>query len=165
MLRLRLAHEAGNEGDPRRAMVALASQFPGALREIDELPLPEIHARVDALRSAEQGRTAVATWMEATVLFHAFTRGVLCAKRWLAGRKQIDADTKAAFEAESEKLCYADEARAWVGELDRVANPPRGRVTDLVYERIAAALRVTPREARILVFGIPRRERQSIGDA
>src|SRR5437016_9436345 len=60
MLRLRVAHDAGTEGDPREAMAALASQFPGALREIDDPPISEIRARVDALRAAEAGVTKIA---------------------------------------------------------------------------------------------------------
>lgn len=166
MLRLREAHAAGDpsDADPRRAMAALAAQFPGALREIDELPMEEIRARIDALRAAENGGAAPA-WMGATALFHSLTRGALCAKRWLAGRKVIDASTRDAFEREASRLCYAEEARAWSSELHRIAAPPQGRVTELVYERIAAALAVPVREARILVFGLPRRERRAAGDA
>jgi hypothetical protein len=103
--------------------------------------------------------------MSATVLFHSLTRGALCAKRWLAGRKQIDDGTRAAFDREAEALCYAEEARAWSADLHRIASPPQGRVTELVYERIAAALAIPAREARILVFGLPRRERRAPGNA
>ena len=52
ILRLRLLHGTGDEPDPRRAMAALAGRFPGALRELDDLPLPEIRARIEALRAA-----------------------------------------------------------------------------------------------------------------
>jgi hypothetical protein len=160
MRRLRLAHEAGDPEPPREAMAALAARFPGALREIDELPLAEIHARIASLGNAEAGRINVTMWMEATSLFHAMTRGALSVKRWLAGRKHVDAETRAAFEAAAPTLSHADDARAWADDLQRIARPPRGRVTDLVYERIAAAMHVTPREARILVFGLTRRERK-----
>jgi hypothetical protein len=165
ILRLRLAHDSGAEEDPRQAMAALASQFPGALREIDDLPMAEIRARVDALRAAEAGLTKIAPWMRATILFHTLTRGVLAAKRWLAGRKRIDPATREAFQRESSAFSYADEARAWSSDLDRIASPPRGRVTDLVYERMGALLHVSPREARILVFGLTRRERRGSGQA
>jgi hypothetical protein len=162
MLRLRL--EAG-DGDPRRAMAALASRFPGALREIDELPLEDIRDRIDALRAAEGGSPAAA-WMRAMHLFHAMTRGALCAKKWLADRGHarapaIDAATAAAFEREAGSLCWGEDAIAWRGDLARVASPPRGRVTELVYERIAAALGVSTDDARLLVFGPSRRERQA----
>ena len=163
--RLRIAHAAGDTVDPRPAMAALASRFPGALREIDDLPLAEIEARVASLRAAEEGALPVALWMRATILFHAFTRGALAAKRWLAGRKNVDPETREAFARDAMTLSYAEDARAWTADLHRIASPPRGRVTDLVYERIGLALHMPAREARILVFGLPRRDRLNAGTA
>jgi hypothetical protein len=146
-------------------MAALASRFPGSLREIDELPLEAIAARVSELRACERGEgesaPAPAPWMEASHAFHSLTRGALCAKKWLAGRKEIDDDVRAAFDREVATLCWADEARAWGAHLARLAAPPRGRVTELVYEQMSAILGVSSDEARILVFGTPRRLRRS----
>jgi hypothetical protein len=155
MLRLRLDPSGV---DPRRAMATLASRFPGALREIDELPLETIAARVTELRESENGAPA-AQWMVATHLFHSMTRGALCAKRWLAGRKAIDDEARAAFDRDASAFCWEDDARGWRSELARLAAPPRGRVTELVYERMGESLGVSPREARLLVFGPSRRER------
>jgi hypothetical protein len=75
--------------------------------------------------------------MEATHLFHALTRGALCAKKWLADRghrttASVDDGVRAAFERESSALCYASDAVAWTKDLARIAAPPRGRVTELV---------------------------------
>jgi hypothetical protein len=161
MLRLRLENEATGT-DPRRAMAALAARFPGALREIDDLPLDAIRARLSDLASAERDG-APAPWMEATHLFHAFTRGALCAKRWLAGRKPADLDAGAqrAFEEAALTFCWTEEALGWKEHLARLADPPRGRLTELVYIRIAEAMRVSETEARLLVFGLNRRERRS----
>jgi hypothetical protein len=158
MLRLRL--EPGG-GDPRRAMAALASQFPGSLREIDELSLETIASRLAQLRASEHGASP-APWMEATSLFHALTRGALCAKKWLAGRKpaEIDDDVRSAFDREVTALCWADDARAWKPHLARLAGPPRGRVTELVYERMGAQLEMSADEARMLVFGEGRSRRR-----
>jgi hypothetical protein len=160
MLRLRLADDRGEMADPRAAMAALAGRFPGALREIDELPLGVIRARRQALRAAGEDPSRIEPWMKAQALFHALTRGALCAKRWLAGHKTVDDDARQAFAREAASLCYADDARAWAGDLARVARPPRGRVTDLVFERIAGELGVSNAEARHLVFGPSRRERK-----
>jgi hypothetical protein len=157
MLRLRL--EPTGE-DPRRAMAALASQFPGALREIDDLSLEAIETRLREIRASEGGAPS-ATWMEATHLFHSLMRGALCAKRWLAGRKTIDDEVRAAFDREAATLCWGDDARDWRADLARLAAPPRGRVTDLVYERMSQLLGISSDEARFLVFGIPRRDRRS----
>jgi hypothetical protein len=158
MLRLR-ADASGS--DPRRAMARLASRFPGSLREIDDLPLEAIASRLSQLEACERGGAVPARWMEASHAFHALTRGALCAKRWLAGRRQVDDDVRAAFDREVSTLCWADDARAWRADLERLAAPPRGRVTELVYERMGAALEVSAEEARILVFGVPRRQRRT----
>src|SRR4051812_10405817 len=90
MLRLRLLHDAGDPEDPRRAMAALACRFPGALREIDELPLQEITDRIDALRAAEADPAQELPWMRAIARFHALTRGALVAKKWLRGSRTPD---------------------------------------------------------------------------
>jgi len=159
MLRLRLEDEAGVGGDPRRRMVGLAVRFPGALREIDELPLEAIRARIAALVEAAHGTGVVEPWMAVMVRFHALLRGALCAKRWLAGRGEVDAATASAFDDEADGLCFAEEARAWREDLARVAKPPRGRVTDLVFGRIAEETALTEEEARRLVFGFSRKRR------
>jgi hypothetical protein len=157
ILRLRLAHGSTDEPDPRAAMAALAREFPGALREIDELPLDELRARIDAIVATERG-AAPLPWMLATARYHALTRGALCAKSWLAGRKEVTGETRAAFAREANALCWADDARAWEGDLAAIASPPRGRVTDLVFARVAAEIGVTEDEARALV--LPSRPRK-----
>ena len=165
MLRLRLAHDAGDPEDPRRALRALASQFPGALRELDGLPLDVIQGRIAALAAAEAaGGAAPAPWMVAIDRFHVLTRGALCVKTWLAKRAAtgvIDvldgeagrADVERTFAAAAGSLCWADDARAWAGDFARIVSPPRGRVTELVFARIAAELGCSTADVRHLVFG------------
>jgi hypothetical protein len=153
MRAMRLAHDAGSEDDAVRPRMAhLASRFPGALREIDELELGEIERRIGQLDAALQGRGAVEAWMSATARFHALTRGALCAKRWLDGRKRVDESTLRAFEVEAADLAYPDDARAWASELARIASPPDGRVTRLVFARLAEELGISEGHARNLVF-------------
>jgi hypothetical protein len=160
MLRLRRDDEAHPHGDPRREMAALADRFPGALREIDELTMDQIQARIAALDLSIRDPDAIEPWMIATVRFHALARGALCAKRWLGKKKHVDEDTVRAFVRDARSLAYPEDAIAWADVLARVASPPRGKVTDLVYERLAATLGVTVRDARHLVFGPSRRERR-----
>jgi hypothetical protein len=161
ILRLRIAHASPSEPDPRRDMAQLASRFPGALREIDELSLEDIRARLRALTLAADEPSSASSWMIAVARFHELARGALSAKRWLAGRKVVDDVTRSAFLLDLATLPWPREARDWADDLHRVAAPPRGRVTDLVYERIARDLGVTLAEARVLVFGISRRERRA----
>jgi hypothetical protein len=158
MLAMRLAEEVEpaqrpNEREVRQRMMALASRFPGSLREIDALDLDEIRARVDKLGAVLSGECAVEPWMEAIMLFHQFARGALCAKRWLCGRKRIDAEIERRFAAQAATLPFPDDARAWATQLSRIAAPPHGRVTHLVFVRVADSLGTSEREARRLVFG------------
>jgi hypothetical protein len=156
MLRLRAAASAGVAGDPRREMAALATRFPGALREIDDLPLDTIRERVRDLHDAEKGGT-VAEWMTATHLFHSLTRGALCAKRWLGGRRSIDEATLAEFDRDADALNWGEDTRGWRADLPSLASPPRGRLTELVYRRVGSVLGMNAESARTLIFGAPRR--------
>ncbi len=161
MLAMRVAHRAGDE-DPdeaRERMAALAARFPGALREIDDLELAEIRKRIEALDAVLAGDQQVDPWMEAVALFHALTRGALSAKRWLGGRKDVDASVQGRFTLAAGELPHGEDTRAWAADLALVASPPRGRLTDVVFARLARTLGVPEREARRLVFGVPRRER------
>jgi hypothetical protein len=159
MLAMRLEHDSGAEDETaaRTRMAALARRFPGALREIDDLELGVIRDRIARLDAAVRGECAVEPWMDAMALFHALARGALRAKTWLAGRKTVDAATASAYERYATDLGIAGDALAWAGDLARVATPPRGRVMDLVFARLAATLGTSEHEARRLVFGLPRR--------
>lgn len=145
----------------RRQMAELALRFPGALRELDDLELGEIRRRVERLDEVLAGMVQPEPWMEAVALFHALTRGALVVKRWLGGRKRVDAALARRFAAEHADLPFADDARSWAEELAGIASPPRGRVTDAVFARLARTLGVAERQARRLVFGVPRRERRA----
>ncbi len=159
MMALRLERIA--EDEMRRRMAELALRFPGALRELDDLDLGEIRRRVETLDGVLAGSAPPEPWMEAVALFHALTRGALVVKRWLGGRKRVDAALARRFAAEHVHLPFAEDARSWAEELAGVASPPRGRLTDAVFARLARTLGIAERQARRLVFGIPRRERRA----
>lgn len=61
-------------------MRALASRFPGALREIDELPEAELDARIDHLVAVETGAEP-APWIEASWRYHRALSARLAAGR------------------------------------------------------------------------------------
>src|SRR5262249_9215967 len=107
-----------------------------------------------------QGDGAVAQWMEAIVFFHSLVRGALCAKRWLAKRRHVDAGVERAYIAAASRFAFPAEARSWAADLGRIASPPRGRILDVVFARMAREMGIGEREARTLVFGVPRRERK-----
>lgn len=162
MLAMRLAHAAGDEDEAaaRVRMAELSSRFPGALREIDDLELGEIRRRVAALDVVLGEGGAIQPWMEAVALFHALARGALCAKRWLARRKRVDAEVERAYAVAVPTLAFPEDARGWARDLASIASPTRGRVTDVVFARMALELGTSERAARLLVFGAPRRERR-----
>ncbi|HEY4016298.1 MAG TPA: hypothetical protein VGM06_23345 [Polyangiaceae bacterium] len=147
------------EAETRARMSALARRFPGALRELDDLELPEILRRLAGLRAVLEAGAEVEAWMRAVAAFHALARGALSAKRWLSGRKDVDAGVEQAFAAALPKLAFPDDARVWQTELPRLALPPAGRVTNAVFALVARRTGVTEPEAQRLVFGVPRRER------
>jgi hypothetical protein len=162
MFAMRVLHASGQEDvhAARARMAELASVYPGALREIDDLELDEIRRRIESLDEVLHGRHEVETWMEAVALFHGLARGALCAKRWLRGRKHVDDSVEREFDSAVASLTFPEEARAWRDHLARIASPPRGRLTDLVFARVAEALGTSDKVARRLVFGVPRRERR-----
>ena len=143
------------EPDPRPAMADLARRFPGALREIDELPIDDIEARIAELAAAEQEPSRVAAWMTAQAAFHRLARGALAVKRWLAGRA-LTAELDPAFAKAALAMPEREEALAWTDDLAAIARPPRGRVMDVVYARLARELGVEVSAARDAVLA-PRR--------
>jgi len=81
MQRLRVAQRDGTLPDPREAMRELARQFPGALRELDEMPFEEIVRRVDHLTAVEEAAQAPEPWVEPSKQYHAWLRRELDARR------------------------------------------------------------------------------------
>lgn len=147
------------EAEARSRMSVLARRFPGALRELDDLELDEILRRIAGLQSVLERGAEVDVWMRAVAAFHALARGALCAKRWLGGRKTVDAEVERAYAAAVPALAFPEDARHWQTELPTVALPPAGRVTNAVFALVARHTGVTEPEAHRLVFGVPRRER------
>lgn len=167
MLRLRQLHARAKEEpdfiepDPRPAMAALARLYPGALREIDELPLDVIERRIAEVAAAELDASCIAPWMTAQAAFHRLARGALAVKRWLAGRTPTP-EIDEAFAAALATLPEREDALAWATDLAAVAKPPRGRVMDLVYEKLALELGVDVSAAREVVLA-PAHECRSLG--
>jgi hypothetical protein len=162
MLRMRLEDEAHPGGDPRREMVALAGRFPGALRELDQSPLSVLRGRIEDLSACIERRAPPAPWMRAMTMFHRLMRGALAAKRWLGAARPEDFEPSGALLDAIGRAEIDEDAREWASDLAAIAAPPRGKLTDLVFERIARTMAITTEEARHLVLG-PRREKRPPG--
>lgn len=126
---MRRAHEDGTEGDPRDAMRALAAEFPGALRELDELPMETVEARLAALREPEPP-----AWADAMSRYHGWMRLALAIKR--AHRR--DSDPAEVLRWLADRDVRADEPTDISIEAVRaILRPPTGRLSRWVLERIA----------------------------
>jgi hypothetical protein len=155
MLAMRVAHAAGGEipSLARAHMVALATSFPGALREIDQLELAEIRKRITRLEEVLAGSRSLEPWMQSMAAFHRLTRGALCAKRWLAGRKRVDEALERSYVDSLGRFAFPQDARLWKDDLRLIASPPAGRVSTLVFAKLARTLGITERQARRHVLG------------
>jgi hypothetical protein len=157
MRKLRLAqaddHDAGRDHHPdREELKAFAARWPGALSEIDRLPMDALHARlaeVDALLArADVAIDDLPTWVRGWIGVHRGLRGALAVKAWLHGRRSIDDAMRRALDDAMPTLRFPDDARLWSDALEVVAAPPRGRLVDVVLTRVATELDVDPHALR-----------------
>jgi hypothetical protein len=163
--RLRDADAAGILPDPRAEMAALARRFPGALRELDELPMDQIEARLHALEqlnermhaqactaSALEGSAVVPQWVRLQIGYHGLMRAVLRIKRSAAPAEDAAAlrarlareYVPAADEPALESLDHA--------ALEAILRPQGGRLNPWVFARVAAACGVQADDVRRALF-------------
>jgi hypothetical protein len=124
----------------RETLRPLACEFPGALRELDCLPLALLDGRLRAVLEAERG-AAPEPWIDWMLAYHERMRLALSAKARLAGVEPSDPRqlTRLASELSLEFDAHCDESF-----VARVARPPRGRLNSLVFELLEQDL-ATPR--------------------
>jgi hypothetical protein len=126
--------------DERRLARQLAREFPGALRELDIMPLAEIERRADALAAAARGGPAEA-WMEWMVAYHRTMRAALAIQRLLLGRRTVREERAIviAFDVSHESGVRCD-----VEFVRELASPSRGRIHSVVFRRLSIELGATP---------------------
>jgi hypothetical protein len=126
--------------EARGPLRRLADEFPGALRELDTLPLDQIEQRAEALERAASGAPRAA-WMEWMTAYHQAMRAALFVKRRVGRERELGARDafRLATEAarESGYACDAEFVLA-------VARPPDGRLNTIVYARLEAAFQLAP---------------------
>lgn len=155
--RLRVEDQAcaarGLAHDPKVAMAALARRFPGALRELDELPMASIDARLAELEAALVAH-AVPEWAALQVAYHGTYRLALRIKRRSARKGPLD---DAALDRAIAELCALAAGRAAaeapdepaLAELDladlrAILRPAGGRLHPWVLGYVARAAGVSP---------------------
>lgn len=132
-------------------MAALAARWPGALREIDQVPLAELERRERHLHAVAAGDPPE-PWAVAMDAYHRQLRGALGAKRWLAGRRMVDDALRAKFLRATASLPHGDDLRAWHDDLPALATPPGGRLLPLVLARLTVVTGFEPDTLRALLF-------------
>ncbi|MDC0743437.1 hypothetical protein [Polyangium mundeleinium] len=131
---LRRARDRGEPLPARAVFKALAERFPGALHELDTLPLDVVDARLAALQAALAGGV-IEPWMAWMASYHALLRAGLHI------RIRTTKDRARGGERASE---LAAEASAHAGiEIDvtfvhAMLRPPKGRLVGVVYARLEA---------------------------
>ncbi len=126
----------------------LAEEFPGALRELDALPLAELERRLSSVRSAIEGgpTEALIEWL---IGYHSLMRTALAVKRRLAGLRRPSGEHARRL---AEALTLEMGVTCSVELVQQVAAPPGGRLNELVLGRLAQTSGRTTGELRSAMF-------------
>jgi len=150
----------GHAHDPKPEMAALARRFPGSLRELDELPMAQIDARLAALEGA-LAEQRVPEWAALQVAYHGTYRFALRIKRRSARKGALDdaalqhaierllARTEAELESEPDEPRIADFS---ADELRAILRPDGGRLQPWVLAHVARFLGVAPAAVAAALF-------------
>jgi hypothetical protein len=121
---------------PKETLRPLAQEFPGALRELDCLPMAELEARLRAVSAAERGEAAE-PWIAWMLCYHERMRVALDVKRRLRGARPSD---WASLTEIANELAQRSNTPADVGFVAQVSAPPGGRLNRLVFEQLEREL-------------------------
>src|SRR5829696_7967819 len=130
---LRRERAAGADPPPAHVFKALAGEFPGALQELDTLPLELIDTRAAELARAAAGGE-VAPWMAWLHGYHALMRAALRVKVRLRGSREVPDELAATLASEASQIAGLSLEASFVRS---VARPPDGRIGPLVLELLA----------------------------
>ncbi len=155
MRAMRIEDASGRGGDPRARMRALAARFPGALREIDELPLATIERRIEDLERVIDGAMAPPRWARALAEYHGFMRVALAVRRH-AGRGR-ERGRALAWVEQYRPGPDEPSAEALRAGLDHVLRPPNGRLSRWVLALLAERHGGSAAELEAEVFPSTRR--------
>jgi hypothetical protein len=131
LVELRRRRDAGGDPMGGGGLRALATEFPGCLRELDTLGLPELERRASAAAAAAAGAPAE-PWLSWIGAYHGLLRGALAVR---APARSPDAASDATALA---RLASAAAGLA-IDEtfVDAVLTPPGGRIGVVVLRALA----------------------------
>lgn len=133
---LLIALREGTRPGSRETLRALATEFPGALRELDALPLNALRTRRAAVDEAPPP-----PWVAWIGAYHGLMRVTLALKRAVPARADLEVSRVTELAAAA--------SGAWGETLDgafvrAVQRPPQGRLGPLVFDALGARFGVTP---------------------
>lgn len=137
---------AGLEEPENSVYRAMATRFPGALRELEVLSTEALEARRDAVAAVIAGARPVEPWMRCLLAYHRWMRAAL----WVRARKTTFGRDLAelARDASAAHKINADEAF-----VAGIFTPDRGRMRPLVIERVARECEMIRSAVEAIVVG------------
>lgn len=136
--------------EARIDMAALATRFPGALRELDELPPSLLLERLSAIEAALE-RQAPERWMLLQAGYHGFMRAALRIRTLLRSHQDtlpLDLSRAGYVPAEDEPPLE----RLGPAELEAISKPPGGRLNPWVFAQVALDHGTTAEVVRQALF-------------
>jgi hypothetical protein len=132
---LREARDHGDEPHPSETLRDLSVSFPGSLRELDTLGLPELRRRAATTLAAARG-AAAEPWMAWILAFHRLLAAALLIKRAAGSRHgpTIAPATRETLLLEATLLAHMPVDRDL---YDAFVHPPGGRLSPLVLREVA----------------------------
>lgn len=144
LLALRREHEQTGEVAEREALRALSREFPGALRELDRMPLDEIERRARALEAASRTRCGE-PWMQWLVAYHALVRAALFIK---SQRLEDQGASEEEVARAASIHARVDVSAAFVREIRR---PREGRISRTVLQELSERFETPPQQIQSVI--------------
>lgn len=139
---------------PRAELVALAAAFPGALRELDCLPMEELERRRSMLRAVVEGRAQVERWMLLQIAYHGCMRAALRIRRLQLEQERSGGAQPIMYERQpDEPALESFDAQ----DLAAIRKPPGGRLNPWVLARVARDQAATVTSIEIALWAAPQR--------
>lgn len=142
LVELRRRRDAGGDAAGGGALRALAAEFPGCLRELDTLGLPELERRAQACAGPNDE-----PWMHWIAGYHALMRAAL------AVRAPDAPDDPSALAAAASRAAGFTLDEAFVAAVHA---PPEGRVGIVVFRALAARFGVPAQTIAAMLFPVRR---------
>lgn len=153
--RLRDAAAAGQPNAPRAVLAALARRFPGALRELDQLPMEDIERRLNALQVLVREGGDVPQWVALQVGYHAWMRLALRIRRCAIAHVGEGRAHAILRELSVSYRPAPDEPELWRldhATIESILKPHGGRLNPWVFSRVAQLHAVEPSAVERALF-------------